>query len=158
DALPICREWILLVLLLILTGVAFAPALEGGFLWRDDVNVTANDAIASGTAWAQALRTPTARAVYRPVADALLLPQYRIWGNWNATAYHAISLLLHLVATALLFAVVRRLALPGALFAAALFALHPVAVQPVAWLSQQPLLLASVLALLATRVYLRFSG
>jgi tetratricopeptide (TPR) repeat protein len=152
------RDAIKLALLLALAAVAYLPALSAQFLWRDDQVITANESIRSlwtiGHVWLH----PRSVLLWRPVADSMLFPQHALWRNWNPSGYHVISLLFHLINTALIWWLVRRLSLSGALAAAGLFALHPIAVHAVAWLSFQPVLLAAIFALLATRTWLRYAG
>src|SRR5205823_194894 len=66
---------------------------------------------------------------------------------WNPSGYHAVNLALHLLNTVLVWRLFRRLRLALPLLGAGIFALHPVAVQSVAWLTQQPMLLAWSFAL-----------
>ncbi len=70
--------------------------------------------------------------------------------------YHLANLLLHALAAWLVFLVLRKLNVPGALLAAALFAVHPVQVETVAWISEQKNTLSAVFYLGAMLVYLEF--
>jgi Flp pilus assembly protein TadD len=70
--------------------------------------------------------------------------------------YHLANLAQHLFAAGLLVLVLRRLAVPGALLAAAIFVLHPVHVESVAWISEQKNTLSLVLYLASALAYLRF--
>ncbi len=151
------RDWIFLALLLIATAAAFLPALQAQFIWGDDRAITGNEALRSIHTLTFAWLHPHARDVYRPLADTFLFPQFAIWRSWNPQGYHTISLALHLINTWLVWLGVRRLKLPGALLAACLFAVHPVAAQPVAWLSQQAALLATLFSLLSLLAYLRLT-
>src|SRR4051794_8555460 len=136
------RQWLLLGLLIALTAVAFLPSLSGSFLWGDDRVVANNQAIKSIHTLRFAWRHPKASALYRPVADSLLFVEHRLWATWNPTGYRVVSLALHLGNVYLVWLLLRRVRLRGAIAAAALFALHPLAVQPVAWVQQQPIVLA----------------
>ena len=70
--------------------------------------------------------------------------------------YHLINVLWHGIATVLVFANVRKLNIPGALLAAAIFALHPVMVESVAWVTEQKNTLSTVFYLGAMYAYLSF--
>ena len=68
--------------------------------------------------------------------------------------YHLANVLLHAAAACLVVLIVRRLALPGVWLAGFLFALHPVTVESVAWMSEQKNTLSGVFYLAAALVYL----
>ena len=78
---------------------------------------------------------PTATPRFQPLTYTIYWVQYQLWGN-NAAGYHAFSVLLHALNGVLLWTLLRRLAAPGAWLAAALFAIHPIQLQAVAWVSQ----------------------
>src|SRR4051812_45456267 len=69
------REWLKLLLLLVITIAAYVPALRADFVWQDDVNLTANPAARSSASLAWSWAHPKARPIYRPLADTLALPQ-----------------------------------------------------------------------------------
>jgi len=92
---------------------------------------------------------------YYPLLHTAFWVEHRWWGDAVA-GYHLTNILLHAAAACLVMAVVRRLALPGALWAGLLFALHPVAVESVAWISEQKNTLSAVFYLGAAWVYLGF--
>src|SRR5262249_47389585 len=70
--------------------------------------------------------------------------------------YHAINLLWHLIAVVLVYTIVTKLKIPGALLAAAIFAVHPVMVESVAWITEQKNTLSAVFYLGAMLAYLKF--
>jgi tetratricopeptide (TPR) repeat protein len=142
--------------LLALPLVFFIPVLvQGGFVWQDDGRVSDNPLLWSwsglGRAWVQGLG-----GSYRPMAQTVLCLEHHFSGH-TSWVYHLTSILFHGVNAVLLWGVLRRLEIRGAWFAAALFALHPVQVQAVAWVSQQPHLLGAGLCLAAIWAYLRLA-
>jgi tetratricopeptide (TPR) repeat protein len=135
---------------------AYWPALHGGFIWDDDAHVTRPDLRSVLGLW-RIWSEPGATQQYYPVLHSVFWVEHRIWGD-AALGYHLANVLLHLAACFLLFALLRRLSVPGALLAAAVFALHPVCVETVAWVSEQKNTLSSVFYLLAALAYLRFDS
>src|ERR1035438_837916 len=81
--------------------------------------------------------------------------EHRVWGD-AVLGYHLTNLILHAVAACLVVRIVQRLSLPGAWLAGLIFALHPVCVEAVAWISEQKSTLSGVFYLGAAMVYLRF--
>jgi tetratricopeptide (TPR) repeat protein len=92
---------------------------------------------------------------YYPLLHTAFWVEHRLWGD-SVAGYHVVNILLHAAAACLVVALVRRLALPGAYLAGLIFALHPVCVESVAWISEQKNTLSTVFYLGAALVYLRF--
>jgi tetratricopeptide (TPR) repeat protein len=133
---------------------AYWPALSGPPVWDDAAHLTAPELrpwSGLGRIWTE----PGATQQYYPLLHAVFWLQHRLWGDAPA-GYHLACLAQHLLAAGLFALLLRRLAVPGAALAAAIFALHPVQVESVAWISEQKNTLSLVLALGAALVYLRF--
>jgi tetratricopeptide (TPR) repeat protein len=141
-------------LIFVVTLLAYLPALNGGFIWDDAGHVTRADlrSLAGlGRIWFEIGATQQ----YYPLLHSVFWLEHLIWGD-STLGYHLFNVLLH-ASTACLFGVLlRRLSVPGAWFAALLFALHPVCVESVAWISEQKNTLSSVFYLTAALAYLRF--
>jgi hypothetical protein len=124
------------------TLLAYLPAVRGGFLWDDDGHVTREDLRSLGgleRIWCEMGATQQ----YYPLLHTAFWVEHRLWGD-AVVGYHLANILLHAAAACLLVAVVRRLALPGAYLAGLIFALHPVCVESVAWISEQKNTLSTV--------------
>ena len=127
----------------------------GGLVWQDDLRVTQNIFLWSwsglGSAWAHPLA-----GWYRPLAQSVLWAEHHYFGI-RPLGYHLVSILFHGVNAGLLWMVLRRLGVRGAWLGAALFAVHPIQVQSVAWISQQSNLVGTGFFLGAGWAFLRLS-
>lgn len=155
DTVPSRIDVALLLLTLLVTVVAYGPALGGGFIWDDNTYVRDNPTLRSLSGLGQIWLHPSATPQYHPLIFSSFWVEYQLWGA-NPIGYHVINLLLHLVNVVLVWWVLERLRVPGSLLAAAIFALHPVHVESVAWISERKNVLSVVLALLTTLAWLRF--
>ena len=133
--------------------LAYSPALHGGFLWDDNGHVTAPE-LRSLTGLGRIWFELGATQQYYPVLHSAFWLEHRLWGE-SAVAYHWLNVLLHALAAGLLVRVLQRLAIPGAWLAGLVFALHPVGVETVAWISEQKNTLSAVFYLRAMLTYLR---
>ena len=141
-------------LILVSVLIVYLPSLKGDFLWDDSGHVT-NPGLQS---WSGLLRIwfePGVTQQYYPLLHTAFWIEHRIWGD-ATVGYHLINVLWHVLSACLLVAVLRRLAVPGALLAAMVFALHPVCVESVAWISEQKNTLSTVFYLAAALAWLRF--
>jgi len=134
--------------------VAYLPAIRAGLIWNDSDYLTRPDLRSLrglGRIWFELGATEQ----YYPVLHSAFWLEHRLWGDALA-GYHLLNVLWHAAAACLLVAVLRRLAIPGAWLAGILFVLHPVAVESVAWISEQKNTLSLVFYLGAALAYLRF--
>jgi protein O-mannosyl-transferase len=143
-------------LLLAATLAAYAPALRAGFVWDDDYHVTRNPALLDAAGLARIWLDPSSTPQYYPLTHTTFWIEHRLWGS-SPLGYHLVNVLLHAACALLLWRILAALEAPGALFAAAVFALHPVHVESVAWISERKNVLSGVLALGALLAWLRFS-
>lgn len=136
--------------------VAHLPGLGASWIWTDEAAIPGDPLIHSFggvlTSW---LHPRLASAAPLPFASTILYLQFLV--SSGPHLYHLVSLLFHIASATALWLVLRRLEVPGAWLAAALFAVHPVEVQSVAWASRQNQPLACMLALLSVLLYLRMA-
>jgi protein O-mannosyl-transferase len=142
------------VLLSAIAIAAYWPALHGSFVLDDDLLLTKNPLVQSSNGLSRIWFT-TEPVDYWPVTNSLFWLEWRLWGE-NPTGYHLVNLALHIVNAWLLYAVLKQLAIPGAYWAALLFAIHPVNVESVAWIAQLKNVLSMSFFLLSIWFYLRF--
>ncbi|MFO0963406.1 MAG: tetratricopeptide repeat protein [Phycisphaerales bacterium] len=151
--MPERRRWWIPVVVAALAVAAYWPALHGGWIWDDDAYVTENVVVQSADGWLDAWipgRTPQ----WYPLVFVSFWMQHALWGL-DPFPYHAANLLLHLGSSLLLWRLLRRLGVPGAGIAAALFALHPMQVESVAWVTERKNVLSMFFALSSVLAWLR---
>ncbi len=146
--------WICGLFLIAATLVAYQHAWHAGFIWDDDAHVTRPELRPLHGLWRIWFEAGATQQYY-PVLYSAFWLEARLWG-YAAPGYHLANLVLHGTAAWLLFGVLRRLSVPGALLGASAFALHPVCVESVAWISEQKNTLSAVFYLAAVLAYLRF--
>ncbi|PWU10973.1 MAG: hypothetical protein C5B50_24160 [Verrucomicrobia bacterium] len=133
--------------------LAYAPVWHAGFIWDDDRHVTQNPLLWEPGAWTKIWFSEDLPQYY-PMLFTVWRLQYIFW-KLDPAGYHWVNLLLHATSSVLVWRILRRLQIPGAWLAAALFALHPVNVESVAWVSQLKNTLAMAFFLLSLLFYLR---
>ncbi|QDV91496.1 TPR repeat-containing protein YrrB [Phycisphaerae bacterium RAS2] len=154
--------WVAAGLIAVATLAAYLPAMQGGFIWDDDAHVTAPELRSTGgllRIWFDIGATQQ----YYPLLHSAFWIQHKLWGDWPV-GYHIVNALLHALSAVLVLFIVRRLlhtaqtpwANPTAALAAAVFALHPVHVESVAWITELKNTLSGVFYLSAMALYLRF--
>lgn len=144
----------MLLLALVATVVVYFPAFSGRLIWNDNDYVTA-PALRSAEGLSRIWTQLGATEQYYPLLHSVFWLEHKIWGD-APFGYHVVTLAFHLIATALLAWLLRRLNVPGAWLAALLFALHPVHVESVVWITEQKNTLSLVFYLATALAYLRF--
>ncbi|MHC5006213.1 MAG: tetratricopeptide repeat protein [Planctomycetota bacterium] len=125
-------------LLIALTVLAYVPALDAGYVFDDSMYLTEDARMgAAGGPWSiwTQVGGPDYQHQYYPLTSTAFWVQYRLWGD-VPVGYHLVNVLLHALNAVLLWRLLRRVGLPAAWLAGAIFAVHPVHVQSVAWISE----------------------
>ena len=170
SALPQRRgSWLIPVLIALVTFAAFLPTLQNQFVTWDDATNFLENAHYRGLGWTHIRWMWTTHlGHYVPLTWMTLGLDYLLWGM-NPFGYHLTSLLLHAANAVVFFFVVRRIltrALPSpserghalavaAGFAALVFAIHPLRVESVAWVTERRDVLSGLFYLSAILMYLR---
>ena len=141
------------LLLAMITLVAYLPALDGGFIWDDHSHVE-NNPLLFGPGGLKRIWFSLEAPQYYPLVFTSFRLERALWGV-NPAGYHWVNLLLHTANALLVWQLLRRLRVPGAWLAAALFALHPVNVESVAWITERKNTLSMLFYLLSLLCFLR---
>jgi len=150
------------ILLWLSAAAAYLPTLGYGFVpWDDQEYVTGNPGLETGLtahAIARSLTTPD-YSNWTPLTMLSYAVDYRFYGQW-AGGYHLTNLLLHALATSLLFlALARMTGAPGrSAFVAAVFGMHPLHVESVAWVSERKDVLSGVFFVATLWTYARYAA
>ncbi|OLE38865.1 MAG: hypothetical protein AUG00_04170 [Candidatus Rokubacteria bacterium 13_1_20CM_2_70_7] len=135
--------------------VVYRPAWNGGFLWDDRAHVTHPD-LRSWHGLTRIWFDLEATQQYYPLVHTAFWVQHRLWGD-TPLGYHLVNILLHFVAAVMAALTLRQLSIPGAYLVGAVFALHPVHVESVAWITELKNTVSAVFYLGAAMAYLRFN-
>jgi hypothetical protein len=148
------RDWLFGLILIAVTMLVYLPAWNGKPIWDDEIHFTA-PALRSVHGLARIWTEPSAAPQYYPVLHTIFWLEYKLWDGWTLP-YHLLTILLHAVLALLIFQILRKLGVLGAWLAAFVFALHPVHVESVAWLSEIKNTLSGVFAAVAMLAYLNY--
>jgi len=151
------RNSLLVGFFILATLTAYIPAIQGGFIWDDDSYVTENQTLKSLQGLKQIWLNPRSTPQYYPLVFSSFWLEYRLWGL-RPTGYHLVNVLLHALSALLLWRLLRELKVPGALLAAAIFALHPVNVESVAWVTERKNVLSAFFYFASMLCLFRFFG
>jgi tetratricopeptide (TPR) repeat protein len=148
--------WLQGAALVVLALAAHAPSLANGYVSDDEFYIRGIQELASLEGLRDIWLRLGAVPQYYPLVHTAFWLEYRLWGL-DPVGFHAMNLATHAAVVLLAWSLLRRLALPGAWLAAAVFAVHPVHVETVAWASERKNLLSMAFALGSLLAYLRFA-
>ena len=143
-----------------LNAVAYASVRRFEFVDYDDIDyISANPHVASGLTW-DGIRwafTTGYSANWHPLTWMSHMMDVQLFGM-NAGPHHVVNLLLHVLSTLLLFGILQRMtgAIEKSAFVAALFAVHPLHVESVAWAAERKDVLSTVFFMLTVWAYVRY--
>ncbi|MCE0497563.1 MAG: tetratricopeptide repeat protein [Methylacidiphilales bacterium] len=127
------RDWLWGLTLVIAVFVTYQPVWYAGFIWDDDIHLTASPCIV-GPLGLKEIWTTSAAGIC-PLTFTTFWVVHALWGL-APLPYHLVSLFFHSTCAVLLWRILRGLQVPGAWLGAALWALHPLQVESVAWISE----------------------
>ncbi|HUO08546.1 MAG TPA: tetratricopeptide repeat protein [Phycisphaerae bacterium] len=165
---PAVRRWGPFLAIAVITFLFLMPSIRGMYIWDDSQWLTSNPTIPKSDGLVYIWTKPAESPHYYPLVFSTYWLEYRLWGYGSADAngifrgigYHADNLLLHIGSALLIFAILKRLKLPGgelgAWLAAVIFGIHPVNVESVAWVAERKNCLCGVFFFAAMYFGLRF--
>ncbi len=152
------KEVIAALLLGVMVVGSYVPAMLGGFVWDDTVfteEPLVRDWDGIWKIWISPGEIKN-EGHYWPLVYSSFWLEHKLWG-FAPMGYHVVNVLLHALICVLLWRVMLMLAVPGAWLIAAVFAVHPLHVESVAWVIERKDLLSGLFYLAAIRVWLRFT-
>jgi protein O-mannosyl-transferase len=149
------RAWLFVLLLAGVTTLAYRPAWNGGFLWDDDAYVTSNDLLIAPDGLRRIWFSFDSPSQYFPLVYTTFRIERALWGL-NPAGYHVVNILLHIANALLVWQLLARLKVPGGWLAAAIFALHPVHAESVAWITERKNVLMAVFFLVTLLAWIEF--
>jgi tetratricopeptide (TPR) repeat protein len=152
---PRSRACVFGLVLAAVTIFVYRPAWNGGFLWDDDDYVTNNELLTAADGLRRIWFSLDSPSQYFPLVYTTFRIEHAFWGL-NPSGYHWINLLLHVANALLVWRVLVRLKVPGAWMAGAIFALHPVQVESVAWITERKNVLMGFFSLLTLLAWIAF--
>ena len=155
DFPPLGNDWLRGAVLFAAVLLAYGPVWQAGFVWDDRAMLTANPCIVGPLGLRQIWTTHFADIC--PLTLSALWLEHALWGL-SPAPYHVVNVLLHATGALLLWRVLRELRAPGAWLGAALWALHPVEVESVAWVTEMKNTLSGVFFLASVWCFLRAGG
>ena len=141
--------------LIVITLVAYLPAIQGGFIWDDDDYVTENPTLHSLDGLRDIWLDPSATPQYYPLVHSSFWIENHLWGL-EPMGYHIVNVLIHAINALLLWWILGRLAIPYPWLAAMIFAVHPVHVESVAWITERKNVLSGFFYLSSAICLLKF--
>src|SRR5439155_4803397 len=149
------RDWFFCLILAIVTLLAYQPAWNGSFIWDDDDYVTNNQLLTAPDGLRRIWFSLDSPSQYFPLVYTTFRIERALWGL-HPFGYHWVNLLLHIANALLVWRVLMALKVPGAWLAGAIFALHPVQVESVAWITERKNVLMGFFFLLTLLAWIAF--
>ena len=137
------------------TVIAYFPVWHGGFIWDDDYYITHNPLLIAQDGLRRIWFSLDSPSQYFPLVYTTFRIERGLWGL-DPTGYHCVNFVLHIANALLLWWLLVRLKVPGGWLAAAIFALHPVQVESVAWITERKNVLMGFFFLLTLHAWVKF--
>jgi tetratricopeptide (TPR) repeat protein len=147
--------WKAVATLVLVVVISHLATLGNDFIWDDDRYVTENTALRSFSGLKAIWTDPATTPQYYPLTHTTFWVEYQLW-ELDPAGYHAVNVGLHALCAALLYLILRALGIPGAWLAAAIFAVHPIQVESVAWITERKNVLSGSLYMGSLLCWVRY--
>ena len=150
------RHWRGILCLSLLVAISYSPTLDAEFIWDDSIFVDEPLIQQWSGIWSIWLSPRDIReGHYWPVVYSSFWLEEKLWG-FEPAGYHAVNVLLHLANCLLVWILMVRLNVTGAWAVAAVFAVHPLHVDSVAWIIERKDLLSALFYFAAALAWIRY--
>ena len=152
------KPWVTVIwaaVILVVTLVAYVPAIRGGFIWDDDDYVTENETLHTLSGLRDIWLDPSATPQYYPLVHSSFWIENQLWGL-NATGYHVVNVAIHVCNALLLWRLLLWFGVPVSWLVAMVFAIHPVHVESVAWITERKNVLSGLFYLSSALCFLKY--
>ena len=149
------RDWVFGAALVAATALVYQPAWHGKPLLDDPVRFMITPERQSWNGLSRLWIQPRTTWQYHPLVDTMYWVEAKLWGQ-EVFGYHLVTIALHVASALLLVKILGKLQIRGAWLAAAIFALHPVLVESVAWMVELKNTLSGLFFFAAILAYLNF--
>jgi tetratricopeptide (TPR) repeat protein len=149
------RLYLQLLLIIVATFVVYLRSFNGGFIWDDQTFIVDNPFLTNLSGLWKIWFTTELKHQYYPMVSTTFWIERHIFGL-NPVGYHIVNIALHAVNAALVFIILKRLSIRGALAVALIFALHPVHADSAAFINERKNVLSGLFYLFALLSFLSF--
>ncbi len=154
--IPVRYRSLLLCLAIVCAGFgAHGIGIKNGFIWDDDVYVIGNEHLRTHNGLKQIWFNLDAEPQYYPMTHTTFWLEYHLW-QLNPAGYHFDNILLHSINALLVWIIMAALGVPLPWLVALIFAVHPVQVESVAWITERKNVLSTFFYLLSFWAYIKF--
>ena len=143
------------VFLVILCSIVYIHFLQNSFIWDDDYYLTQNPHLKKVDGLKRIWFDLGATPQYYPLVFTSFWIEHKFWAL-DPLGYHLDNIIIHCINAVLLWRILYFLGVKGSWLAAAIFAIHPVQVESVAWITERKNLLSGFFSFLSLYFFLKF--
>lgn len=144
------------LLLVLLVFFMYFPILKADYIWDDDAYVVNNSNLQNTQGLKRIWLEPKTSPQYYPLVFSFFWIERQLFGL-NSQISHLINICLHILNALILWIVLRKLGVAAAFFIILVFALHPVHLESVAWITERKNVLSAFFYLFSMLAYLSYS-